>query len=317
MGSSMQENDVLKLVHPGGFVEFHTKPLTAAQVMKNNPRHCVTRPDVFKFPWIVVRPDSVLKLGTVYFIVPNYTLYRLLRASGVRRQPMLDGLKQPSQFGDQHSIEKNWTELTPEVQQSSYESWADATPKRRDRRRNKQTSQVGSCDEETPKNEHHRDKHSKQQYPDKSSGKMVQKKQLPGVCFKQPSCFMIPTRLQDRNQHPKRQSRVKHSIQETLKHIHRDQHLLKDSSDSFWDEMFQHHSNQPPNDSLDLVVKPYSSRQKLDGANSKCTVTSNLLPKQDLLLLKSCLRKAEDNDHSKSHGRKVRFLLPSEEDKIY
>ncbi|XP_052187939.1 uncharacterized protein LOC127798423 [Diospyros lotus] len=53
MGGSKPEKDVLKLVHPGRQVEIHREPITAAEVMRRNPRHCVARPDVFKFPWIV------------------------------------------------------------------------------------------------------------------------------------------------------------------------------------------------------------------------------------------------------------------------
>ncbi|KAJ7978218.1 6,7-dimethyl-8-ribityllumazine synthase [Quillaja saponaria] len=87
MGLVSTENGVLKLVHPGGFVELHNNPVTAAEVMKKNPRHCVTRPDVFKFPWIVARPESVLKPGSVFFIVPCRTVHQLLQSkSNVSRQ---------------------------------------------------------------------------------------------------------------------------------------------------------------------------------------------------------------------------------------
>ncbi|KAL5834511.1 hypothetical protein ACOSQ4_014008 [Xanthoceras sorbifolium] len=81
MGLALKESCVLKLVYPGGVVEIHQKPITAAEVMKRNPRHCVTRPDVFRspWPWLVVRPESVLKTGRVFFIVPYHTIYRLLQ----------------------------------------------------------------------------------------------------------------------------------------------------------------------------------------------------------------------------------------------
>ena len=72
-----EEQGLLKLVHPGGFVEVHKNPITAAAVMEKNPRHCVTRPDVFRYPWIVVRPEAVLSLGRVFFIVPFRTIHRL------------------------------------------------------------------------------------------------------------------------------------------------------------------------------------------------------------------------------------------------
>lgn len=90
MGSFSRENEVLKLVYPGGFVEIYRSPITAAQVMKRNPRHCVTRPDVFKFPWIVVRPESVLKPGKVFYVVPYHTIRRLLQSKGHDRDEQED-----------------------------------------------------------------------------------------------------------------------------------------------------------------------------------------------------------------------------------
>lgn len=79
-----KERGVLKLVHPGRYIEIHKKPVTAAEIMQKNPRHSVTRPDVFVFPWIVVKPDSVLKPGNVFFIVPNHALYALLKSRNER-----------------------------------------------------------------------------------------------------------------------------------------------------------------------------------------------------------------------------------------
>ncbi|KAJ1414666.1 hypothetical protein SESBI_18605 [Sesbania bispinosa] len=75
------ESHVLKLVHAGGFVELHSNPILASEVMKKNPRHCVTRPDIFKFPWIVVSPESVLTPGNVFFIVPCHTIRCLLKST--------------------------------------------------------------------------------------------------------------------------------------------------------------------------------------------------------------------------------------------
>ncbi|RDX72243.1 hypothetical protein CR513_48297, partial [Mucuna pruriens] len=82
MGCIKRERQVLKLVHPGRRVEVHKEPITAAEVMRRNPRHCIARPNVFEFPFVVVKPESVLLPGNVYFIVPNHTLYDLLKAKG-------------------------------------------------------------------------------------------------------------------------------------------------------------------------------------------------------------------------------------------
>lgn len=86
MGVSTSEKGVVKLVHPGRHVEIHTQPITAAEVMSRNPRHCIARPDVFQFPWIVVRPESVLVPGEVFYIVPYRTISDLLKAKKQREQ---------------------------------------------------------------------------------------------------------------------------------------------------------------------------------------------------------------------------------------
>ncbi|KAG1368284.1 hypothetical protein COCNU_14G007520 [Cocos nucifera] len=81
MGAAGRERGVLKLVHPGGFVEVHRQPVAAADIMAKNPRHSITGTDVFRNPRLVVRPDALLKTGDVFYIVPNRTLYRLMQTS--------------------------------------------------------------------------------------------------------------------------------------------------------------------------------------------------------------------------------------------
>lgn len=86
MGVSTKEEGVLKLVHPGRHVEIHREPITAAAIMSKYPRHSIARPDVFKFPYIVVRPESLLLPGKVFYLVPNRTLYNLLKARAQQSQ---------------------------------------------------------------------------------------------------------------------------------------------------------------------------------------------------------------------------------------
>lgn len=81
MGVAGRERGVLKLVHPGGFVEVHRQSMAAADIIAKNPRHSITGTDVFKNPRLVVRPDAQLRTGDVFYIVPNRTLYRLMQAS--------------------------------------------------------------------------------------------------------------------------------------------------------------------------------------------------------------------------------------------
>lgn len=88
MGNIKREKGVLKLVHPGRHVEIHREPITAGEIMKKNPRHSITRPDVFKYPWVVVKPESILVPGQVFFIVPNITIHQLIKSSGKQSPPL-------------------------------------------------------------------------------------------------------------------------------------------------------------------------------------------------------------------------------------
>ena len=121
MSAVTKEKCVLKLVYPGHFVELHNNPITVAEVMKKHPRHCVTRPDVFRFPWIVVRPDSVLKPGRVFFVVPYHTIYRLLQEKGSSQDQSIVQEVHPPDHSQDHlpclrktSVLDSSTELTPE-----------------------------------------------------------------------------------------------------------------------------------------------------------------------------------------------------------
>ncbi|GFY99498.1 hypothetical protein Acr_13g0008980 [Actinidia rufa] len=122
MGIPTGEKGVLKLVYPGGYVEIHTEPITAAEVMRKKPRHCVARPDVFKFPYIVVRPESVLFPGRVFYVVPNRTIYRLLKARGeLHNQP-------PRKYDHRHQLDHDF-----EPKQTQFHKpWAGTMPKPHD-----------------------------------------------------------------------------------------------------------------------------------------------------------------------------------------
>ncbi|GMI66380.1 hypothetical protein HRI_000307300 [Hibiscus trionum] len=99
------EKGVLKLVHPGRHVETHTQPVIASEVLNRNPRHSVTRPDVFEYPWIVVRPESVLELGRVFYIVPNLTIYKLIKQKGYNVQASLEQKKSPKSYVHRQLLE--------------------------------------------------------------------------------------------------------------------------------------------------------------------------------------------------------------------
>ncbi|KAE8676272.1 Phototropic-responsive NPH3 family protein [Hibiscus syriacus] len=122
MRSIEAEKGVLKLVHPGRHVETHKEPIIASEVLKRNPRHSVTRPDVFEYPWIVVRPESVLKLGRVFYIVPNLTIYKLIKQKGYNVQASLEHKKSPKSYVHQQLLERG----------SPSKLSAGTTPKRED-----------------------------------------------------------------------------------------------------------------------------------------------------------------------------------------
>jgi len=100
MKSIKRERGVLKFVHPGRHIEIHREPIIASEVLRRNPRHSITRPDVFEFPWIVVKPESILVPGSVFLIVPNHTIYNLLKVKGQSNND--------SHFHQQHEARPNW-----------------------------------------------------------------------------------------------------------------------------------------------------------------------------------------------------------------
>ncbi|XP_027341660.1 uncharacterized protein LOC113854699 [Abrus precatorius] len=71
----------LRIVYPGGHVELHDRPVTAAEIMCRNPRCCVAYPYVFQQPWAIVEPDTILMLGQRFYVVPKSTIRKLQRLS--------------------------------------------------------------------------------------------------------------------------------------------------------------------------------------------------------------------------------------------
>ncbi|KAK2644717.1 hypothetical protein Ddye_019912 [Dipteronia dyeriana] len=75
------KNMLIKIVHPGGHVELHDRPFSAAEIMLRNPRCIVAYPHVFQQPWAIVAPDTTLMLGQKYYVVPVTTIRKLQRLS--------------------------------------------------------------------------------------------------------------------------------------------------------------------------------------------------------------------------------------------
>ncbi|KAJ4848684.1 hypothetical protein Tsubulata_006884 [Turnera subulata] len=73
------KNMLVKIVHPGGQVELHDRPVLASEIMLRNPRSVVAHPHVFKQPWAIVPPDTMLMLGQKFYVVPTKTIRKLQR----------------------------------------------------------------------------------------------------------------------------------------------------------------------------------------------------------------------------------------------
>lgn len=72
---------LVKIVHPGGHVELHDRPVLAAEIMLRNPKCVVAHPYVFQQPWAIVAPDTMLMLGQKFYVVPISTIRKLQRKS--------------------------------------------------------------------------------------------------------------------------------------------------------------------------------------------------------------------------------------------
>lgn len=67
----------VKIVHPGGHVELHDRPILAAELLNRNPKCCVAHPTVFRQPYAVLTPETALVLGRKYYVVPVSTIRKL------------------------------------------------------------------------------------------------------------------------------------------------------------------------------------------------------------------------------------------------
>jgi hypothetical protein len=64
--------DVIRIVHLSGHIEEYTRPVTAGEVVAAHPNHVLSRPcsQGGARRILIVAPDSELKRGRFYFLVP-------------------------------------------------------------------------------------------------------------------------------------------------------------------------------------------------------------------------------------------------------
>ncbi|CAH1419343.1 unnamed protein product [Lactuca virosa] len=71
----------VKIVHPGGHAELHDRPVLVSEIIRRNPKCCVAHPNVFKQPWAIVQPDTMLMPGQKVYVVPISTVRKLQKLS--------------------------------------------------------------------------------------------------------------------------------------------------------------------------------------------------------------------------------------------
>lgn len=68
--------DLIRIVHLNGYVDEITGPVTAGEILKANPNHVLSKPCsqgvVRKI--LILSPDSELKRGSIYFLIPASSL---------------------------------------------------------------------------------------------------------------------------------------------------------------------------------------------------------------------------------------------------
>ncbi|XVF68437.1 hypothetical protein PTKIN_Ptkin11bG0002700 [Pterospermum kingtungense] len=68
--------DLIRIVHLNGYVEEITGPVTAGEILKANPNHVLSKPSsqgvVRKI--LILSPESELKRGGIYFLIPSSSL---------------------------------------------------------------------------------------------------------------------------------------------------------------------------------------------------------------------------------------------------
>ncbi|CAK9150078.1 unnamed protein product, partial [Ilex paraguariensis] len=68
--------DLIRIVHLNGYVEEITRPVTAREVLNNNPNHVLTKPcsQGMVRRILILSPESKLKRGSIYFLIPASSL---------------------------------------------------------------------------------------------------------------------------------------------------------------------------------------------------------------------------------------------------
>ncbi|PIA59602.1 hypothetical protein AQUCO_00400468v1 [Aquilegia coerulea] len=80
--------DVIRIVHLNGHVEELTGPISAGEVLKANPNHVLSKPcsqGVVR-RILILSPESDLKRGSIYFLIPSASILEKKRNSNNRKK---------------------------------------------------------------------------------------------------------------------------------------------------------------------------------------------------------------------------------------
>ena len=76
--------DLIRIVHLNGHIDEFARPTTAGEVLKANPNHVLSKPSsqgvVRRI--LILSPESELKRGTIYFLIPATSLPEKKRNAG-------------------------------------------------------------------------------------------------------------------------------------------------------------------------------------------------------------------------------------------
>ncbi|XP_052187250.1 uncharacterized protein LOC127798018 [Diospyros lotus] len=106
--------DLIRIVHLNGYVEEITRPVTAGEILSNNPNHVLTKPSsqgvVRRI--LILSPESELKRGSIYFLVPATSL--------PEKKKSHTNPKNPSKKSKKSSVDyaRYLSEITPEKKSS-------------------------------------------------------------------------------------------------------------------------------------------------------------------------------------------------------
>lgn len=81
--------DLIRIVHLNGYVEEITRPVAAGEILKANPNHVLSKPCSHGVVRriLILSPESELKRGSIYFLIPASSLSEKKRSSNKHEKP--------------------------------------------------------------------------------------------------------------------------------------------------------------------------------------------------------------------------------------